>query len=357
MTAPSPPARRAERGAGPARRPAPGPGHRRAGRRPGAPPAAVVDQIDDYLLPRLRDLDAPLLTVVGGSTGAGKSTLVNSLVGAAVTTSGVLRPTTRVPRAGLRRRRTWPHFADDRVLPGLPRVTGSAGGPGTLQLVPRDDLPPGLALLDAPDVDSVVGHQPRARRPAPGCRRPLDLRHDGGPLRRRRPLGPAADGAGAGHRAGRRPRPRPARAPPRRSRRTWPGCCSGRGSPRRGCSWWRSGRWPTGGCPRTRWRRCGPGCTSWPPTRSARAAVVRQTLTGALDSLAQRVGRRRGRGGGAAAAAAEELRRGRRRVLRRRLRRDRRGRPRRDRCCAARCWPAGRSSSARASGCARCRAR
>ena len=116
---------------------------------------AVVDQIDDYLLPRLLDLDAPLLTVVGGSTGAGKSTLVNSLVGAPVTTSGVLRPTTRAPvlvcaRADL------PAFSDDRVLPGLARVTGSGGGPGTLQLVARDDVPPGLALLDAPDVDSVV---------------------------------------------------------------------------------------------------------------------------------------------------------------------------------------------------------
>src|SRR4051812_11619401 len=116
---------------------------------------AVADQIDDYLLPRLRDLDAPLLTVVGGSTGAGKSTLVNSLVGAPVTTAGVLRPTTRAPvlvcaRADLAA------FSGDRVLPGLPRVTGSGGGPGTLQLVARDDLPPGLALLDAPDVDSVV---------------------------------------------------------------------------------------------------------------------------------------------------------------------------------------------------------
>ncbi|SEL28359.1 Dynamin family protein [Blastococcus sp. DSM 46786] len=115
----------------------------------------VTDQIDDYLLPRLRDLDAPLLTVVGGSTGAGKSTLVNSLVGAPVTTAGVLRPTTRAPvlvcahaDAG--------SFSGDRVLPGLARVTGGDGGPGTLQLVVRDDVPAGLAVLDAPDVDSVV---------------------------------------------------------------------------------------------------------------------------------------------------------------------------------------------------------
>ena len=116
---------------------------------------AVADQIDDYLLPRLLDLDAPLLTVVGGSTGAGKSTLVNSLVGAQVTTAGVLRPTTRGPVLVCARSDV-AAFSGDRVLPGLPRVTGSAGGPGTVQLVVRDDLPAGLALLDAPDVDSVV---------------------------------------------------------------------------------------------------------------------------------------------------------------------------------------------------------
>jgi energy-coupling factor transporter ATP-binding protein EcfA2 len=116
---------------------------------------AVADQIDDYLLPRLRDLDAPLLTVVGGSTGAGKSTLVNSLIGAPVTTAGVLRPTTRSPVLVCARADV-AAFSGDRVLPGLPRVTGSGGGPGTVQLVVRDDLPPGLALLDAPDVDSVV---------------------------------------------------------------------------------------------------------------------------------------------------------------------------------------------------------
>ncbi|MGY1987639.1 ABC transporter [Blastococcus sp. SYSU DS0669] len=115
----------------------------------------VTDQIDDYLLPRLSDLDAPLLTVVGGSTGAGKSTLVNSLVGAPVTTAGVLRPTTRAPVLVCSRADA-ASFSGDRVLPGLARVTGGDGGPGTLQLVVRDDVPEGLAVLDAPDVDSVV---------------------------------------------------------------------------------------------------------------------------------------------------------------------------------------------------------
>jgi hypothetical protein len=115
----------------------------------------VVDQIDDYLLPRLRDLGAPVLTVVGGSTGAGKSTLVNSLVGAPVTTPGVLRPTTRSPVLVCAPADV-AAFSGDRVLPHLPRVTGAPGGPGTVQLVVHDDVPAGLALLDAPDVDSVV---------------------------------------------------------------------------------------------------------------------------------------------------------------------------------------------------------
>jgi hypothetical protein len=120
----------------------------------------LVGQIDDYLLPRLRQMDAPVLMVVGGSTGAGKSTVVNSLIGTVVSPAGVLRPTTRLPVLvthpdDLR----W--FSDDRILPGLARVTG--GSPtapeadrGAIQVVPTAALSPGLALLDSPDIDSVL---------------------------------------------------------------------------------------------------------------------------------------------------------------------------------------------------------
>jgi energy-coupling factor transporter ATP-binding protein EcfA2 len=115
----------------------------------------LVAQVDDYLLPRVRQLDAPALIVVGGSTGSGKSTLVNSLVGSVVSPAGVLRPTTRAPVLACNPDDV-PAFEGDRVLPGLPRVTGGAGAAGTLQLVPTDALPSGLALLDSPDIDSVL---------------------------------------------------------------------------------------------------------------------------------------------------------------------------------------------------------
>lgn len=120
----------------------------------------LVAHLEDYLLPRVRQIGAPLLAVVGGSTGAGKSTLVNSLVGAQVSAAGVLRPTTRSP--------VLVHHLDDeawfiseRVLPRLARVTGedAVGGTGAvraLRLSAHSGLPRGVALLDAPDIDSVV---------------------------------------------------------------------------------------------------------------------------------------------------------------------------------------------------------
>jgi GTPase SAR1 family protein len=118
----------------------------------------LLDQLDDYVLPRLRSVDAPLLAVVGGSTGAGKSTLVNSIVGAEVSRAGVLRPTTTIPvLVHHPDDRHW--FADTRILPSLARVTGRDTGDDTgrtVRLSASTALPAGLAVLDAPDIDSVV---------------------------------------------------------------------------------------------------------------------------------------------------------------------------------------------------------
>lgn len=136
--------------------------------------SALVKQLDDYVIPRLSSLDAPMLTVVGGSTGAGKSTLVNSLVGSVVSQCGVLRPTTRLPIL-VHHPRDTPWFSGSRILPDLARITGrdgADGGPGgddnghdngvskgdhnAVRLISSETLPSGLALLDAPDIDSVV---------------------------------------------------------------------------------------------------------------------------------------------------------------------------------------------------------
>jgi energy-coupling factor transporter ATP-binding protein EcfA2 len=118
----------------------------------------LLNQLDDYLLPRVRRKDAPLLVVLSGSTGAGKSTLVNTLVGERVSATGVLRPTTSSPILVCHPDDAdW--WLDERyVLPGFGRVPGPAPDAvvgDQLVIMKSDVLPKGLALLDSPDVDSV----------------------------------------------------------------------------------------------------------------------------------------------------------------------------------------------------------
>lgn len=126
--------------------------------------AQVRTQVMDHIEPRVASLDAPLLAVVGGSTGAGKSTLVNALVGRAISRSGAIRPTTRQPvLVHNPDDRAW--FEGTRILPGLPRVTLTEGSSeaaergaafGTaLHLVASERVERGIAILDAPDIDSV----------------------------------------------------------------------------------------------------------------------------------------------------------------------------------------------------------
>lgn len=102
----------------------------------------LLDQLDDHLLPRLRELAAPAVVVVAGSTGAGKSTLVNSVVGSEVSAAGVLRPTTRRPVLVH-------HPGDGELLAGHPLSE-------IVDVVVREEVPRGIALIDAPDLDSLL---------------------------------------------------------------------------------------------------------------------------------------------------------------------------------------------------------
>ena len=189
---------------GPAARPAARSTIPGVGRAAGRTRAEMVDQLEDYVLPRLVQIDAPLLTVVGGSTGAGKSTLVNSLVGERVSEPGVLRPDHALTRARPPPRRRRAGSTRQRILPDLERTTRATADPGALQLVASDGDAAGPGAAGRARHRLGRGAQPQPRGPAARGRRPVAVRHLGRAVRR-----PGAVGLPqAGRRAQRRRRDR-----------------------------------------------------------------------------------------------------------------------------------------------------
>lgn len=104
------------------------------------------DHLEGFVRPRAADLEAPLLVLLLGPTGAGKSSLLNTIAGAEVSRAGVLRPTTREAilyasesdakqiLSGARLRLA----STDRIVHAIAPATSS-----------------GVAVIDAPDIDSV----------------------------------------------------------------------------------------------------------------------------------------------------------------------------------------------------------
>ena len=116
--------------------------------RPGDPLDRAMqlrDHVRTHLRVRVASLDSPLVVVILGPTGAGKSTLFNTLAGRAASSTGVLRPTTRDAVVLV-------HPADRAAL-----LEGalSAVEPDRLRLLTDDSVEAGVGLIDAPDLDSI----------------------------------------------------------------------------------------------------------------------------------------------------------------------------------------------------------
>lgn len=105
----------------------------------------LADHLAGHVRVRANSLDAPLVILILGPTGTGKSTVFNTLAGRPASRTGVLRPTTRVAVVLVHPHDRGPLL--EGTLEGVPL--------DQLQLVEDETIAPGLALVDAPDIDSI----------------------------------------------------------------------------------------------------------------------------------------------------------------------------------------------------------
>ena len=107
----------------------------------------LVGVVRNHLLPRLADPDAPVVAVIAGPSGTGKSTLVNSLAQDEISPPGPLRPTTRRPAV-------WGHPDQDVLTEAsfLRRFQAVTGGQADL-VVSDDDLVEHMVVVDTPPID------------------------------------------------------------------------------------------------------------------------------------------------------------------------------------------------------------
>ena len=307
----------------------------------------LVAQVDDYLLPRLRQMDAPALIVVGGSTGRGQ-------VDAREQPRRLGRqPGRRAPAddagAGARRaiRTTCAGSRTTASCPGCrARPAAPAGARDAAARRRRRRCRRASRCSTRP---TSTPSSPRTARSRTSCSRP---RTAGSSSRPPRATPTPCRGSSCARRAsGARRSPSCStacrRTPAARCRRTCARCCATSGSATPRCS----------SSPRSRSQGELLPAEALAPVRGwldglaadaqARGALVRRTLRGALASLPVRALVRRARGDGAALRGRRAARGGGRRLRGRRCARSR-ARSAAARSCAARCSRAGTRWSGRA---------